>query len=65
MAILCIEITTLKNIKMGGVGLYVKNSLPSKNRPDLVTVPECVVCELQVSYTTYFFVVVYRSPGQH
>ena len=53
-----------QNVKRGGVGLYVKDSLPSKHRPDLVTLPECVVCELQINRKKYFFVVVYRSPSQ-
>ena len=53
-----------QNVKRGGVGLYVKDSLPSKNRLDLVTLSECVVCELQVNRRKYFFVVAYRSPSQ-
>ena len=36
-----------QNVKRGGVGLYVKDSFPSKNRPDLVTLPEFVVCEIK------------------
>ena len=54
-----------QNVKRGGVRLYVKDSLPSKNRPDLVTLPECVVCEIQLKRKKYFFVVVYRSPNQN
>ena len=53
-----------QDVKRGGVGLYVKDSLPSKNRPDLVTFPECIVCEVQLNKKKYFFVVIYRSPGQ-
>ena len=53
-----------QNVKRGGVGLYVRDSLPSKNRSDLVTLPECVVCEIQLNRKKYFFVVVYRSPSQ-
>ena len=53
-----------QNVKRGGVGLYVKDSLPSKTRLDLVTLPECVVCEIQLSRKKYFFVVIYRSPSQ-
>ena len=52
------------NVKRGGVGLYVRDSLPSKNRSDLVTLPECIVCEIQLNRKKYFFVVVYRSPSQ-
>ena len=53
-----------QNVKRGGVGLYVKESLPSQNRSDLVTLPECVVCEIQLNRKKYFFVVIYRSPSQ-
>ena len=53
-----------QNIKRGGVGLYIKDSLPSKNRSDQVTLPECVVCEIQLNRKKYFFVVIYRSPSQ-
>ena len=54
-----------QDVKRGGVGLYVKDALPSKNRPDLVTLPECVVCEIQLNKKKYFFVVIYRSPSQN
>ena len=52
------------DIKRGGVGLYIKESLPSQNRSDLVTLPKCVVCEIQLNRKKYFFVVIYRSPSQ-
>ena len=29
-----------------------------------MTLPECVVCEIQLDRKKYFFVVVYRSPSQ-
>ena len=54
-----------QNVKRGGVGLYAKDSLPSKDRPDFVTLSECVVCEIQLKRKKYFFVVVYRSPSQN
>ena len=54
-----------QNVKRGGVGLHVKDSLPSKNRPDLATLPECVVCEIQLNRKKYFSVVIYRSPSQN
>ena len=38
-----------QNVKRGGVGLYVKDSLPSKHRLDLVTAPECFVYEIQLN----------------
>ena len=53
-----------QNVKRGGVGLYVKDSLASKNRSDLVTLPECVVSEIHVNRKKYFFAVIYRSPSQ-
>ena len=52
------------NSKRGGVGLYVKDSLPKKERPDIATLPESIVCELNLDRKKYFFVVVYRSPSQ-
>ena len=51
-------------MKRGGVGLYIKDFLPSKNRPDLVTLPECIVYEIQLNRKQYFFSVIYRSPSQ-
>ena len=53
-----------QNVTRGGVGLYVKDSLPTTERIDLVTLPECVVCEIQLNRKKYFFVVIYRSPSQ-
>ena len=52
------------NSKRGGVGLYVKDSLPKKERPDIATLLESIVCELNLDRKKYFFVVVYRSPSQ-
>ena len=43
-----------QDVKRGGVGLYVKDSLPTTERPDLVTLPECVVCEFQSNMKKYF-----------
>ena len=53
-----------QNVKRGGVGLYIKDSLPSKRRSDLVTLPECIVYEIQINRKKYFFAVIYRSPSQ-
>ena len=53
-----------QNVKRGGVGLFIKDSLPSKHRLDLVTLPECVVCEIQLNRKKHFYAVVYRSPSQ-
>ena len=36
------------NTKRGGVGLYIKETLPKTNRKDIMTVPKCVVCELRL-----------------
>ena len=52
------------DVKRGGVGLYIKESLASRSRSDLVTLPECIVCEIQSNRKKYFFVVIYRSPSQ-
>ena len=35
-----------------------------KNRSDLVTLPECIMCKIQLNRKKYFFVVVYRSSSQ-
>ena len=53
------------NIKRGGVGLYIKDSLPKKQRPDTATLPESIVCELYIDRKKYFFVVMYRSSSQN
>ena len=42
------------DIKRGGVGLYIKEPLASQNRADLVTLPECIVCEIQSNRKKYF-----------
>ena len=52
------------NIKRGGVGLYIKDTLPKKERPDIAILPECIVCELHFDRKKYFFVVLCRSPSQ-
>ena len=52
-------------MKKGGVGLYIKDSLPSKSRSGLVTLPECIVHEIHLNKKKYFFAVVYRSPSQN
>ena len=51
-------------MRRGGVWLYIKDSLPSKNRADLVTLPECIVYEIQLNSKKYFYAVIYRSPSQ-
>ena len=53
------------NVKRGGVGLCIKDSLPSKQRSDLMTLPECIVYEIQLNRKKCFFVVLYRSPSQN
>ena len=59
-----IKVNHPQNVKRGGVGLYIKDSLPSKRRSDLVTLPECIVYEIQINRKKYFFAVIYRSPSQ-
>ena len=49
---------------MGGIGLYVKDSLSSKDPPDLVILPECAVSEMQIDKRKYFIAVIYRSSSQ-
>ena len=44
-----------QNVKRGSVGLYIKDSLPSKSRSDLVTLPKCIVYEIQINRKKYFF----------
>jgi len=53
-----------QNMKRGGVGLYVKDTLPSKFRSDLAVLPECIILEVHIHRKKYFFVVLYRSPSQ-
>ena len=43
-----------QNVKRFGLGLYVKDSLPATERIDLVTLPECVVCEIHLNRKKYF-----------
>ena len=52
------------NVKRGGVGLYIKDSFPATNRPDMLTLSECIVCEIQLNRKNYFFATIYRSPSQ-
>ena len=52
------------NIKRGSVGLYVKDSVTANSQPDLVTLPECIVCEVQLDNKKHFFAILYRSPSQ-
>ena len=52
-------------MKRGGVGLHIKNSLPSRERLDFATLPECIVHEVQVNKKKYFFAVIYRSLSQN
>ena len=45
----------LQNIK--SVELYYEESFPAKQRHDLKTLPECIVCEFQLNRKKYFFTV--------
>ena len=42
------------NIKRGGVGLYIKESLSKKYRPDMTTLSEYIVCEIYLDRKKYF-----------
>ena len=42
------------NSKRGGVGLHVKDSLPKKERPEIATLPESIVCELNLDRKNIF-----------
>ena len=53
-----------QDVKRGGVGLYVKESLPARRRPGLEAQPECVVCEIKLNRKKYFIAVLYRIPRQ-
>ena len=52
------------NTKRGGVGLYIKETFPARERPDLVKLPESIVCEIQLNQRKHFFALIYRSPSQ-
>ncbi len=52
------------NVSHGGVGLFYKNSLPLKPRPDLAF-DESIVVELKFGRKKIFFTVLYRSPSIH
>ena len=43
-----------QNVKRGGVGLCVKDSLPCKLCLDLATLPECIVSEIHLNLKKYF-----------
>ena len=45
------------NTKRGGVGLYIKETFPVKERPDLTILPESIVCEIQLNRKKFFFFV--------
>ena len=52
-----------QNAKSGDVGLYVNDSFPCEQRLNLVTLPECVMSEIQFSKKKYFYAAIYRSPS--
>ena len=53
-----------QDIKRGGVGLYIKDSMPYKDRSDIATLPECIVVQLQLNRKKFFFTIIYRSSSQ-
>ena len=52
------------DVKWGGVGLYIKDSFPATNRPDIVIISECIICEIQLNWKKYFYAIIYRTPSQ-
>ena len=52
------------DVTHGGVGLFYKNSLPLKPRPDLAF-DESIVVELKFGRKKIFFTLIYRSPSSH
>ena len=54
-----------QDIKRDGVRLYIKDSLPYKERSDIATFPECIAAQLQISRKKFVFTVIYRSPRQN
>ena len=42
------------DVKGGGVGLFIRDSFLSTNRPDITIIPECIVCEIQVNQKKNF-----------
>ena len=53
------------DVKRGGVCLYFKDSLATKQRKDLQILDECIISELTIGRKKVFFVVVYRSLSQN
>ena len=51
--------------KKGGVCLYYKDYVPIKNRPELTTLEETLVCEIKLKNKKVFFILSYRTPSQH
>ena len=52
------------NLRRDGVGLYFKDHLPLTLRPDLTTLDECLVCEIQNGFKRFSLTVLYRSPSK-
>ena len=52
------------NLWRGGVCLYFKDHLSLALRPNLTTLDECLVCEIQNGSKRFFLTVLYRSPSQ-
>ena len=52
------------NLRRGGVCLYFKDHLSLALRPDLTTLDEYLVCEVQNGSKRFFLTVLYRSPSQ-
>ena len=52
------------SLRRGGVCLYFRDHLPLSLGPDLTTLDECLVCEIQNGSRRFFLTVLYHSPSQ-
>ena len=53
-----------RNIKRGGVCMYLRKELPVVRRDDLSTLEQCLVCEIKVKRSKCFITCIYRSPNE-
>ena len=53
-----------KNIKMGGVCIYHRETIPVKT-VQINYLPECLVCEVNYENKKFFIVALYQPPNQN
>ena len=53
-----------KNIKLGGVCIYYRETIPVKTIR-INDLPECLVCEVNYENKKFFIVALYQSPNQN